>query len=148
MELLEFVEKLRVELLATGGVENHDGAILGLAPLQGLLGDFDEIFFGRIGGVAGNVDLLGELGQLVDGRRSIEVERDEKGTTAFFLEAERELGGGGGFTGTVEAAEEDVSGGVEIDGGLVAAEEVGELVLEDFDDLLAGFATDLRTSVP
>ncbi len=83
--------------------------------------------------------MLGELGQLVDGRRSIEVERDEKGTTAFFLEAERELGGGGGFTGTVEAAEEDVSGGVEIDGGLVAAEEVGELVLEDFDDLLAGF---------
>jgi len=124
--------------LAAGGIEDEDGAILRLGPFQGILGDFYEVLFGGVRGVAGDADLIGKLGELVDGGGAVEVERDEEGAAAFLLQTEGELGGGGGLSGSIQPAEEDVAGGVEIDGRLVSAEEVGELVLEDFDDLLAG----------
>ena len=139
VEGLEFVEEIGVEFLATSGVEDDDGAVLFFGPLDGAFGGFDEIGFARLGGEDGDADLLGELRKLVDGGGPVEIERDEEGAAAFFLEAEGKFGCGGGFTGTVESAEEDVSGRVEIDGGLVAAEEGGEFVLEDFDNLFAGF---------
>jgi len=139
VESLELVEEIGVELLSACGVENDDSAILFLGPFDGALGGLDEIGFARLGSEDGDIDLLGELGELVDGGGAIEIERDEKWAASFFLQPEGELGGGGGFTGTVEAAKEDVSGRVEIDGTLVSAKELGEFVLEDFDDLLAGF---------
>ncbi|MFT6594614.1 MAG: hypothetical protein ACJAT3_000580 [Akkermansiaceae bacterium] len=136
---LEFVEEVGVEFLAAGGVEDDDGAVLIFGPFDSAFGDFDEVFFSFFGGEDWDIDLLGELGQLVDGSGAVEVEGNEEGASAFFLQAKGELGGSGGFTGTVEAAKEDVSRRIEIDGGLVATEEFGEFVLEDFDDLLAGF---------
>lgn len=139
VEGLEFVEEVGVEFLSAGGVEDHDGAVLVLGPMDGLLGDFDEIGFAGFRGEDGDADLLGELGELVDRGGPVEIERDQEGAAAFFFKAQGELGGGGGFTGSVETAEEDVSGSIQVDGGLVAAEEGGEFVLEDFDNLLAGF---------
>jgi len=137
VESFEFVEEGGVEFLATSGVEDDDGVVLVFGPLDGLLGNFDKILVAGLGKEAGDADLLGELGELVDGGRTVEVERDEKRAAAFFLESEGEFGGGGGFAGTVEAAEEDVTRRVEIDGGLVAAEECSEFILEDLNDLLA-----------
>ena len=53
--------------------------------------------------------------------------------------AVRELGGGGRFPSTVEAANEDTGRWVEIEWCLVAAEQGLEFVVENFDDLLTGF---------
>ena len=76
---------------------------------------------------------------MVDGGGPVEVAGDEQRAAAFLEEALGEFGGGGGFAGAVEAANEDAGGRVEIERGLVAAEQQGEFVVEDFDDLLAGF---------
>ncbi len=54
------------------------------------------------------------------------------------MEEAGELGGGGGFAGAVEADEEDAQGAVGGELGGTFAEEAGELVVDDFDDLLAG----------
>jgi hypothetical protein len=139
VEVLEFGEEGIVEFLATGGVEDDDGVILVPGPLDGFLGDFDEVGVSGIGKEAGDSDLLGKFGELVDGCGTVEVECHQEGATSFFFEAKSKFGGGGGFTGTVEAAEKDVTRRVEIDGRLVAAEEFGEFVLENFNDLFAWF---------
>ena len=128
-----------VDFLAAGGVEDEDGALLFLGPDERVFGDLDDIGFAGFRRVAGDVDLFGEHGELVDGGGAIEVAGDEQRAAAFFFQAVRELGGGGGFAGAVEAADEDAGGRIEIERGLVAAEQCGELVVEDLDDLLAGF---------
>jgi len=87
----------------------------------------------------GDFGLLAEHRELFDGGWTIEVTGDEERFAAFFLQAESELCCSGGFTRTIESAEEDVTWSVEVERGLVAAQEFGELVVEDFDNLLAGF---------
>ena len=124
-----------VDFLAAGGIENDDGGVAGFVGLEGLLGDFDEVLFAGFGSEDGDFALLAEHGELLDGGGAVEVAGDEEGFAAVFLEAAGELGGGGGLTGTVQSAEKNVGGRIEVEGALVATEEDGELVVEDFDNL-------------
>jgi len=71
--------------LAAGGIEDDDGAVLFFGPLDGALGDFDEVFFVGLGSEDGDVDLLGKFSELVDGGGAVEVECDEEGAAAFFF---------------------------------------------------------------
>ena len=135
VKLLEFLDEKVVDFLATGGVEDDDGGLAGFIGFEGLLGDFDEVFFARLGGEDGDFALGAEHGELLDGGGSVEVAGDEKRFAAIFLETAGELGGGGGFTRTVESAKQDVRGGIEVEGALVSAEEKSEFVVENFDDL-------------
>ena len=139
VEALEFLDQAVVDLLAAGGVEDEDVAGLGFGPLDGFGGDLDDVGFAGLRGEDGNADLAADGGELVDGGGAVEVAGDEERLAALAFEAAGELRGGGGFAGAVEAAEEDAGGRVEVERDLIATEELGELVLEDFDDLLPGF---------
>ncbi len=66
------------------------------------------------------------------------IARDEQRGAALFLEISGQLGGGSGLAGAVEAHHEDAGRLLEIERGLVAAQERGQFILENFDDLLAG----------
>ncbi len=95
--------------------------MLVLGPDERVPGDLDDIGFAGCRGVAGDVDLFGERGELVDGGGAVEVAGDEQRAAAFVFQAFGEFGGGGGFAGAVEAADEDAGGRVEVERGLVAA---------------------------
>ena len=125
--------------MAAGGIENEYGALLFFGPNESVFGDFHHIRFAGFRGVAGDVDLFRQQRELVDGGGPIKVASNQQRAAAFFFQAVRELGGGGGFTGTIEAANQDAGGRVEIERGLVTAKQFGKLVLKNFDDLFAGF---------
>jgi len=82
--------------------------------------------------------LLAQRNQLLDGGGPVEIQRVKKGGFALALEPAGELGGGGGLARAVEAYQEDARRGGEVERGGVATQEGGQLVLENFDDLLAG----------
>lgn len=139
MEFFEFDDELVIEFLAACGVEDEDAGVFCFGPAECVFGDFYEVSFAACGGVAGDVGLFGEGGELLDGGGAVEVDGDEGGAAAFFFQAVGEFGGGCGFSGAVEAAEENAGGGIEVERGGIAAEELGEFVVEDFDDLFARF---------
>ena len=138
LEFGELLHELFVNVLAAGGVDEDDVA----AGLHGFAaGGFGEIQ--RLGLFSGafvdrRVELLGENAELVAGGGAVDVNRNELGFVAFLRKEARELGGGGGFTGALEADDEDDGGRFvgEAEAGLVCAEHFGELVAHDFDDLL------------
>ena len=77
-------------------------------------------------------------GQLIDGGRAIKIASHEEGAAAVLLEAQGKFAGGGGLSGSVQSAEEDACRGIEIQRRLVTPEELGQFVVKNFDDLLAG----------
>ena len=139
MQTFEFLDEAPVDFLAAGGVENEDGAALLLGPCEGLLRHFHHVGFTGGGGVARDIDLFRQGGELVDGGGAVEVAGDEQWPAALAFQAAGELGAGGRLAGAVEPADEDAGGRVEIKRHLVATEQRGEFVVEDLDDLFAGF---------
>ncbi len=140
LEFGELLHELFINVLAAGGVHQDDVAagLLGFAA-----GGFGEIeWLGFFGGafVDWGVELLGEDAELVAGGGAIDVYGNELRFAAFFGEEAGELGGGSGFTGALQADDEDDGGWFvgETEAGLVRAEHFGELVAHDFDDLLGG----------
>ena len=85
----------------------------------------------------GHVNFPRQRRQLFDGRRPVKVAGHQHRTAAFLLQFERELGGSGGLPRAVEADDENARGGREVERFRIAAEQGGEFVVEDFDDLLA-----------
>ena len=91
--------------------------------------------------IDGNLDLLGDGFQLLDGSGTIDVAGNQQ-RFAFFLavlEAVGEFAGESGFTGTLQTRHQD-DGGIALDaeGGFFAAHEFGQLVVDDLDHQLAG----------
>src|SRR5205823_9037188 len=83
--------------------------------------------------------LLAELDELVDRRRTLQVRGHEGWLPALLEEEERELAGGRGLPGALQAREEDrrrwaLREGEPRVGG---AEELGQLLVDDLHDLLA-----------
>jgi hypothetical protein len=147
----EFVHQRLIDVEAAGGVEDDDVPAILLGELDGVAADLDGIFVFALG-VDGGVGLLAEGVELVDGGGALQVGGDEEGVFAFGFEVKGELADGGGFSGTLEAAEhedggaggnvEDARGGgdgvavfIKLD---IVAHEADELVVDDFDHLLAG----------
>ena len=95
---------------------------------------------GRFGAVHGHLELPSELLELVDRGGALKIGGDEPGRLPFALsQVERELGRGGGLARALEAAEEDHDGRSAEDELRVArAHELGELLVDDLDDLLTG----------
>jgi hypothetical protein len=137
-ELLEFLDERLIEFLSAGGVEDlHIAACRG-TPVEALLGDLEHIGLAFFGAENRDIDLAAEDGELVDGGWAMEVARDEKWRTALGFQQAGQLGGGGGFSRTVEADDENAGGLVEVQLGGVASEECAEFLVENFYDLLAG----------
>ncbi len=139
VQFFELGDEVVVELLATSGVEDDDAVVLGLCPSQRVLGDFDEVGLGGGRGVAGDFRLFCQKCELFDGGGAVEVDRDQHGAATFFFQAIGEFRRGGGFTSAIQSAKQDARGRIEVERGIVATEEGGEFIVENLDDLLAGF---------
>ena len=78
--------------------------------------------------------------ELVDGRRTVDVGRDQIGLAfEFAAQLERQLGAGGGLARALQAHDHDDgrrAGQVEVSG--LSAEDLDELLVDDLHDLLAG----------
>ena len=95
-----------VDLEATGGVHQDGVEALGLGLLNARGGDGFRLGVGAQAEDL-NADLAAEGFQLVDGRRAVDVGTHQQGLASFLLEVKAELGGGGGFTGTLQARHQD-----------------------------------------
>ncbi len=80
------------------------------------------------------------LGELLNGRRPVDVRRNEKGLSPLFSQVERQLPGGGRLAGALKAEEHDRDrrGAGHIEGLVRLAQKVDHLVVDDLDELLAG----------
>ena len=85
------------------------------------------------------MDLFAELFQLFHRRRAVNIRRDEQGGATLFQEQLRKLGAGSGFSGAMQSHHQQaagIAGGLEC--GIARAEQIHQLIVNDFDDLLAG----------
>ena len=107
--------------------------------LDALLGDLDRI--DAVAAVHAHADLAAERLQLVGRRGAVDVARDEQGAVVLLLQAVRELGRRRRLARALKAHEHDDVGDAVVgqrELGLVAAEQRGELVHDDLDDVLRG----------
>ncbi len=117
-------------------VEDDDVAAL-LLRLLDAVGD-------RLNGVRpredGNLELLSELLELVDGGRALQVGGDEGRRMPFLAQEQRELGGRCRLPRALEAREQDHGRRPPGEGdlGASAPHQVGQLLVDDLHDLLAG----------
>ena len=119
-ELGHLVHEGLVDAEAAGGVDDEDVAAEVGGFAAGFLGEAEDGFGGAVGAVR-RVELafvevdaggFGDDGELLAGGGAVDVDRDEHGAVAAFFEPLRELGGGGGFAGALEAGHEDDGGGL------------------------------------
>ena len=137
-DLDELVHQLAVDVQAARGVdEDHVAALLGRR-LDAPLRDLDRVGVGAAL-EDGHADLLAERAQLVDRRGPVDVARDERGRLALRLQPARELARERRLARALQAAQEDhgrrLRGERQRRAG--AAEQLGQLLVDDLDDLLA-----------
>ena len=127
-----------VDVQAAGGVD--DQHVLAVVP-----GAFDGFFGGlhRVLGALfkhGHAHLLAHHLQLLDGGGAVNIAGGQQGLFALLGQIPRQLGGHGGFTGALEAAEHVNRGNGRTPGelGIAAAHQSGQLLVHDLDHLLPG----------
>ena len=157
-ELGHFVHEGFVDAEAAGGVDDEDvvGEVTGFA--EGFLGEAEDVggaggvvrcrFYvvrgRRVGGefafVDPDVDQFGDDFELLAGGGAVDVDGDEQGAVAALFEPGGEFAGGRRLPGALQAGHEDDGGGLggEFEPGGVMAEDIHELVADDFDDLFGG----------
>ena len=88
----------------------------------------------------GHVDLPAERLELLDGGRALQVAGHERGLQALLDEQVRELAGGRRLARSLQAAEQDHGRRLGGERELRArrSEQLGQLLVDDLDDLLAG----------
>ena len=128
---------LLVDLQTARGVDDDHVAhgVDGLT--DGRPGDVDRM--GAVAAEHGHASTLAaQRGELVGGRRAIHVARGEQRVLALLLEHVGELDRRGGLTGALQAHEHDDVGDAagEHELALGPAEQLGELVEHDLDDVL------------
>ena len=134
----DLLHQLGVDRQPAGGVDDQHVTAEADGLLQALLGHRD-----RVGRLAEDRDpgLLAEDPELLDGGRALQVGADEQRVATLApLVPRRQLGGGGGLAGSLQAGQKNDgrrAGGVGEPQGL-AAQDVAQLVVDDLDDLLAG----------
>ncbi len=127
-----------VDAESTGRIEDHDVAGLALGGLDALACDLrDRRALGRA--IDRDVELAAERLELVGGRRSIRVGRDEHRAAALLDDVSCELGGAGRLARTLEADHGDHRGvAAEVEDAIACPEQLHELVVDDLHDRLAG----------
>ncbi len=126
--------------LETAGRVDDEAPMLGLpCPLLRRARRLDGVA-AELAGIHLGADLLAQRLELLDGRGSLEIARRQHGHAALAAETARQLGRRRRLPGALESHHEDHGGSR---GGLLQrrtslAEEVGQLVVDDLDDLLAG----------
>jgi hypothetical protein len=87
-----------------------------------------------------DVDLGGELPQLIDGSGAIDIGRGEQDFFLAVFEQQRELAAGGGLARTLQAGHQNDGGrgGGEVEVGILAAHQTGQFFVDDADQRLPG----------
>ena len=116
------------------GVDGFAARFLGQA-LDGRSVGFAHFAFVDVG-----LDRLGHDFQLLAGRGTIHVNRNQQRTMAAILEPVRQLAGGGGLTGTLQAGHQHDSRWLrgELQLGGVAAQNLDQFIAQNLDDLFGG----------
>jgi len=85
-----------------------------------------------------DVELGGELPQLVDGGGTVDVSRGEQHFFLAVFQQQRELAAGGGLARPLQAGHQDHCGrgGGQVEVGVLAAHQAGELFVDDADQHL------------
>ena len=138
LDFLQLLHQRFVDVQAAGGVD--DQHVLAVIPgvLDGFLGGFD----GALGALFKHrhAHLLTHHLQLLDSGGAVNIAGGQQGLFALLGEITRQLGGHGGFTGALQAAEHVDRRHRRRPGqlGVAAAHERGQLFVDNFDDLLPG----------
>ena len=133
----DLLHHLGVDGQAAGGVDDEH-----VAPEAAGLGEALGRRHHRVAGLGEHrhVDLAAERAQLLDGGGALEVGADEQRLAALGLEPAGQLGGVGRLAGALQAGHQHdrrrPAG--ERDLQRLAAEDAGQLGVDDLDDLLAG----------
>ena len=122
-----------------GRVHDHDVAALRGRRLDAVARDGDRVA-ARAALEHGHVDLASERLELLDRGRALQVAGHERGLQALLDEQVRELAGGRRLAGALQAAEEDDGRrlGGERELRARGSEQLGQLLVDDLHDLLAG----------
>ena len=133
----ELLHERFVHVEASGRVENDHGALFRLCVLYGRTGDVHRVHVRR-GIKAGDVELLGQRAQLINGGGAVDVGRHEIGTHLLLAQQKGQLARRRGLAGTLKADHEN-------DGGLrtlklqlrvFSAEQLDQFFVNDLNHLL------------
>ena len=131
---------LFIERGAAGGVEQHHVIAAELAGFERAARDLRRLL-ARDDRQGRNIEIAAEHRELLHRRRAIDVERGHQHLALVALDhAARELRGGGGFAGALQADHHDRNRRhrVEVDGLPFRAERGDQLVMDDLHHHLAG----------
>ena len=135
----QLVHQLAVDVEATGGVDDQDVGPLLLDLVERPAGDLDRIGLDAAL-VAGDLGLLGEPLQLLDGGGALGVAGGDGDGLLLLAEVAGELRGRGRLAGALKPRHQDhrraLRGEHEVAAG--AAHQLGQLLVDDLDDHLAG----------
>src|SRR5690242_5484580 len=90
LEMTELVHHLFVDLKSASSIDNHYAITITLGLFYSSLRNLHHVLRGSVG-VNGNLELLSERLELIDGSGTIHVGCDESGGTTFALEFPRKL---------------------------------------------------------
>ena len=126
----------------SGSIQQHRVKPVLPGVTDGVLGDLYRVDLSQ--GKDGDIQLLSHHLQLSDGGGAVHVAGHQQGPLAQAgFQITRQLGAVGGFTGALEAHHHDNRGslGGETDLFTAAAHQLGQLFVDDLDDLLGGGET-------
>ena len=138
--LLQLAHELVVDMQPPGGVhqEHVFAGVDGFAARRA--GQFGRIFLFRRALIDRQPDLPPDHAQLLASGRTVDVHGNHQRAVAIAGKPARQLAGGGGLAGTLQAHQEDDAGRLvgEAQLGLVAAQGLDQFLADDLDDLLGG----------
>jgi hypothetical protein len=102
LELLDFFDKRRVDLLSPSRIENLDVAVLLRGPVEARRGRAPHIFLLGIRGINRHFHLPAQRRQLFNRSGSLQIASDQERCAALFLQVTRKLGGRRRFARAVQ----------------------------------------------
>ena len=139
LDASELLHQLLVHVEPSGGVQEHQVVAVLLGVGDSRLGDVHRVGLSHL--EHGDVQLLAHHLQLLDGGGAVDVAGTQQGALALLaLHETRQLGAVGGLARALKAHHHHHGGGLGGDGqlGAGAPHQIGELLIDDLDDLLGG----------
>ena len=133
----QFLHQRLVNLQPPGGIEDERVPVVGAGDVQRLAGNLQHVrlAFGR---EHRQIQLLAQGFELIHCRRAIHVGRYQQRGASLLMEQPPQLAARSRLTGAVEPHHQHAGGiAAQLQAGVLGAEQVHQLVVDDLDDLLA-----------
>ena len=138
LDALQLVHQCRINMQPTGGIDNQHITAVVPGVFNGFLGGLHRILCALFENR--HIHLLADHLQLLDGSRTINVAGGQHGLLALLGQVSGQLGGHGGFTGTLQTTQHvngrNATGPSQL--GVAAAHQLRHFLIDDFNDLLTG----------